>query len=156
MTARNYIDVYETYDRFAEGKKVSEKEWDYTIIPRNAQMMKERYEIDFGRTILPTDQDLVDRLFIAGVAWGWRERLMWMLLSWFACDVTLHLVMGFAINEVYIMTAGWAFIIPLSIGFMARGLRPRPLSWLRLLVGALTAYLWLYNGGQLVYYLLTL
>ena len=64
--------------------------------------------------------------------------------------------MGFAINEVYIMTAGWAFIIPLSIGFMARGLRPRPLSWLRLLVGALTAYLWLYNGGQLVYYLLTL
>ncbi len=67
MTARNYIDVYETYDRFAEGKKVSEKEWDYTIIPRNAQMMKERYEIDFGRTILPTDQDLVDRLFIAGV-----------------------------------------------------------------------------------------
>lgn len=67
MTARNYIDVYETYDRFAEGKKVSEKEWDYTIIPHNAQMMKERYEIDFGRTILPTDQDLVDRLFIAGV-----------------------------------------------------------------------------------------
>ena len=52
--------------------------------------------------------------------------------------------------------AGWAFIIPLSIGFMARSLRPRPLSWLRLLVGALTAYLWLYNGGQLVYYLLTL
>ena len=95
-------------------------------------------------------------LFIAGVIWGRRERLMWMLLSWFACDVTLHLVMGFAINEVYIMTAGWAFIIPLSIGFMARGLRPRPLSWLRLLVGALTAYLWLYNGGQLVYYLLTL
>ena len=67
MTARRYVDVFESYNRFMEGNKVSEKEWDYTIIPRNAQMMKERYEIDFGRTILPTDQDLVDRLFIAGV-----------------------------------------------------------------------------------------
>ena len=67
-------------------------------------------------------------------------------------DTSMSLVMGPS-------PAGcplWAFIIPLSIGFMARGLRPRPLSWLRLLVGALTAYLWLYNGGQLVYYLLTL
>ncbi len=95
-------------------------------------------------------------LFICGAAWARHERLMWMLLSWFACDVTLHLIMGFAINEVYIMTAGWAFIIPISIGFLAKGLSPRPLSWLRLLVGALTAYLWIYNGGQLAYYLLTL
>ena len=95
-------------------------------------------------------------LFICGVIWAWHERLMWMLLSWFAFDVTLHLIMGFAINEVYIMTAGWAFIIPISIGYLSRGLSPRPLGWLRLLLGVLTVYLWLYNGGQLVYYLLTL
>ncbi len=95
-------------------------------------------------------------LFIYGAISARRERLMWMLLSWFAFDVTLHLIMGFAINEVYIMTAGWAFIIPISIGYLYKSLSPRPLSWLRLLMGFLTVYLWLYNGGQLVYYLLTL
>ena len=67
MVARKYIDVFEAYDRFANGRKVSEKEWDYAIIPQNSRMMKERYELDFGDSIVPMDQDMVDRLFIAGV-----------------------------------------------------------------------------------------
>lgn len=67
MVARRYLDVFETYDRFAEGKKVTEQEWDYEIIPNNATLMKKRYEIDFGDSIIPMDQDLVDRLFLAGV-----------------------------------------------------------------------------------------
>jgi methylamine--corrinoid protein Co-methyltransferase len=67
MTARRYVDVFESYNRFMEGNKVSEKEWDYDIIPTIASKMKKRYELDFGSTIIPEDQDLVDRLFVAGV-----------------------------------------------------------------------------------------
>lgn len=67
MVARKYVNVFEAYDRFTHGNRVTEAEWDYTIIPENAKMMKERYELDFGDSILPTDEDLIDRLFIAGV-----------------------------------------------------------------------------------------
>jgi len=67
MVARRYLDIFETYDRFIEGEYVSEDKWDREIIPHNASMMKERYDLDFGKKIIPEDQDMVDRLFVAGV-----------------------------------------------------------------------------------------
>lgn len=67
MTARRYVDVFESYNRFIEGEKVSESDWDYGIIPLNASTMKKRYELDFGNNIIPEDQDMVDRLFVAGI-----------------------------------------------------------------------------------------
>ena len=79
-----------------------------------------------------------------------------MLLAWFACDVTLHLILGFGITEVYIMTAGWAFIIPIACGYLLKGLSHKPRRLLRGLLLVLTIYLWIYNGGQTAYYLLNL
>lgn len=67
MVARRCLDVFETYDRFANGRKIPENVWDYDILPHNAKMMKDRYELDFGKEIIPTDPDLIDRLFLAGV-----------------------------------------------------------------------------------------
>ncbi len=67
MTANRYVDVFETYNRFLSGEKVQEKDWDYKIIPYKASLMKKRYDIDFGGNIVPEDQDLIDRLFLAGV-----------------------------------------------------------------------------------------
>ena len=67
MVARKCLNVYGTYDRFVQGQRVPEKEWDYQIIPRNAHIMKERYDISFGDEFIPEDADLADRLFIAGV-----------------------------------------------------------------------------------------
>ena len=46
---------------------MSESDWDYHVIPGNAAMMKERYDINFGKDIVPDDPDLSDRLFLAGV-----------------------------------------------------------------------------------------
>ena len=77
-----------------------------------------------------------------------------MLLAWFACDITLHLILGFGITEVYIMTAGWAFIIPIAYGFLLKKLSMKWQKSLRVALILLTAYLWIYNGGQTVYYLL--
>lgn len=67
MTAKRYVDIFETYDRFNTGERVSEEDWDYGIIPKTSREMKERYDIDFDGVIIPEDQDMIDRLFVAGV-----------------------------------------------------------------------------------------
>ena len=67
MTAQKAISVFEAHDRFQNGKKVREDVWDYTTIPNNATMLKEKYELKFGSEIIPEDKDTVNRLFAAGV-----------------------------------------------------------------------------------------
>ena len=67
MTAKRYIDIYEAYDRFYDGERIREDQWDYSIVPVNASQMKEKYDISFGPDIIPTDEDLCERLFLAGV-----------------------------------------------------------------------------------------
>ncbi len=67
MTAKRYVNIFEAYDRFYEGERVREDLWDYTIVPNNATQMKEKYNISFDSDIIPTDDDLIDRLFLAGV-----------------------------------------------------------------------------------------
>jgi methylamine--corrinoid protein Co-methyltransferase len=61
------LDVYETYNRSISGEKVSERDWDYKIIPQNAAKMKEKYNIKFSGEIIPTDSELIDNLFQAGL-----------------------------------------------------------------------------------------
>ena len=94
-------------------------------------------------------------LFIVGIVFSYKQRFFKMLLAWFACDLTLHLILGFAVTEVYIMTSGWAFIIPISYGYLLKRL---PMKWLKLTRVALimlTIYLWIYNAGQTFYYLMS-
>ena len=93
-------------------------------------------------------------LFLLSSLIACRERFFAMLLAWFAFDVTLHIIMGFGINEVYIMTAGWAFIVPIALGYTMRALAYGPRRVMRILLVALTLWLWIYNGGQIAMYLL--
>lgn len=67
MVIKKALDIYDTYDRFHNGKRVREDSWDYVIIPTNASIMKEKYDIKFSEDIVPDDDDLCDRLFSAGV-----------------------------------------------------------------------------------------
>ena len=99
-------------------------------------------------------EGLIVGLFVCGIFSGIRSKFMQMLLTWFVCDVTLHLIMGFGIGEVYIMTSGWIFIIPVAIAFIIKSLQDRPKTMLRGLLVVLTGYLWLYNGIQIANYLL--
>ncbi len=66
MTSRP-ISIYDAYERFLKGKKVAESEWDYVTIPTNATALKEKYNIKFGKEIIPEDKDLKNRLFQAGM-----------------------------------------------------------------------------------------
>ena len=94
-------------------------------------------------------------LFIVGIVFSYKQRFFKMLLAWFACDLTLHLILGFAVTEVYIMTSGWAFIIPISYGYLLKRLSMKWLKLMRVALIMLTIYLWIYNAGQTVYYLMS-
>ena len=94
-------------------------------------------------------------LFIVGIVFSYKQRFFKMLLAWFACDLTLHLILGFAVTEVYIMTSGWAFIIPISYGYLLKQLSMKWLKLARVALIMLTIYLWIYNAGQTFYYLMS-
>lgn len=94
-------------------------------------------------------------LFIVGIVFSYKQRFFKMLLAWFACDLTLHLILGFAVTEVYIMTSGWAFIIPISYGYLLKQLSMKWLKLTRVALIMLTIYLWIYNAGQTFYYLMS-
>ena len=92
-------------------------------------------------------------LFAAGVWYGRRSRFLWMLLSCLAFDMVLHLGLGFGINEVYIMTAHWAFIIPIAIGFLLHHVKGLHHFFLHILIALLTLWLWIWNGWLIVNHL---
>ena len=98
-------------------------------------------------------------LFLTGIWFGRRERFLWLFLSFFAYDMLLHMGLGFGINEVYIMSAHWLFVMPLSIGYLLRPSsslnRQTSVSLItRLLILAITLWLWGYNVTLVASYLL--
>lgn len=94
-------------------------------------------------------------LFVAGIWCGRRSRFLWMCLTGFAFDMALHMGLGFGINEVYIMSAHWTFVIPIAMAFLLRAVPSgRCGTALRITVTLLTAFLMVYNLVLLVKYLL--
>ena len=96
---------------------------------------------------------LVALLFAAGIWASRRSRFFWMAFSWFAFDMFVHIILGFGINEVYIMTAQWAFIIPLAMAYLLRSAHGRMGVAVRAVTIMLTLWLWVYNGSLIVGYL---
>lgn len=93
-------------------------------------------------------------LFAAGLWMGRRSKFLWMTGAWVVFDAFIHLGLGFGLNEVYIMTAHWAFIIPIAIGYLLKGLNTKNQSHLRLIVMVLAVFLFFYNGLLIAQYLL--
>ena len=78
---------------------------------------------------------------------------MWLAVTIMAFNVLLHVGIGFAANECYIMAAHWLFTMPLVIGSLFIVLR-RPLSSLVfVLVVALDVWLLCWNAPLLYRYL---
>lgn len=97
---------------------------------------------------------VVEALLVVLLAVGaWtarREKFFLMVLAWFGFDMLMHMGFGFGLNEVYIMTAHWAFIIPIASGYILR----RSNSMVpRVLVAALAVWLWAYNAAIVIGYL---
>jgi hypothetical protein len=99
-------------------------------------------------------------LFVAGIWFGRKSRFLWLCLSCLAIDLGIHLVLGFGINEVFIMAPHFLFILPIATAYLLKekrrdGVRRKGALAIRLAVTALTAYLFTYNGILLTYFLLT-
>lgn len=88
-----------------------------------------------------------------GIWCGRRSRFLWLALSYFGFDMFIHLVLGFGINEIFIMAPHWLFVVPLSMAFAFKGAKRNQHKVLQLSVLALTAYLWVYNGWLLIDFL---
>lgn len=92
-------------------------------------------------------------LLMAGLWMGRKSPFLWLTASWVACDAFIHLVMGFGLNEVYIMAAHWAFIIPIAIGYVLKHGKGSFTKYLRPLVVIITIFLFFYNSTLIFNYL---
>ena len=92
-------------------------------------------------------------LFLLGTWLGRKERYVWLLMSILTFNLVLHVLLGFAINEVYIMAAHWLFVLPLTMAWLLKENH----RWVHLVVlvmiAAITIYLLLYHGYWLHHYL---
>ena len=103
-------------------------------------------------------EGLIICLFLAGLVVGIRDKFMLMVLSWISVETGLHFVLGFGLNEVYIMGCHWLFIIPIAISFLFQRFneKNKASKIVRLLVGILTSYMAVYNIVLITKYMLTL
>ena len=95
---------------------------------------------------------LILLLVAAGLWCGRKSRFLWLCLSCFATDMFIHIILGFGINEIYIMTPHWAYLLPVAVAFLFQSVSSR---WLRVVVLLLTLYLFIYNGYLLTDFLLS-
>ena len=88
-----------------------------------------------------------------GIWCGRRSRFLWLAQSFFGFDMGIHLVLGFGINEIFIMAPHWLFVLPLAVAYAFHATKGCQHKILQLSVLALTCYLWVYNGWLLIDFL---
>jgi len=92
-------------------------------------------------------------LFVVSLLCGIRQRMLWLCLSWLGVDIFLHIILGFGLNEAYIMGTHWMFIIPIAIAFMFKRLSAKPALVLRWGIVALALYLYVYNARLVFHFM---
>ena len=97
-------------------------------------------------------EGLILLLAVAGIWFGRKSRFLWLCLSCMAFDMFIHVGLGFGLNEVFIMTPHYMFVLPIATAFLFRGIQAH---WLRISVIVLMLYLFIYNGYLLTDFLLS-
>ena len=92
-------------------------------------------------------------LFVWGLWLGRKQRCGWILSVILLYTTILHFVLGFGLNEVYIMACHWVYVIPIGIGYLYRHLPSRAQWTIFGFMLVITLYLWLYHGYLLYHYL---
>lgn len=98
-------------------------------------------------------ETLLVLLFVAGVWMGRHSRFLWLCLACFAVDMSLHLGLGFGINEMAIMSAHYLWVLPIAMAYMLKRLSERYRHRLTMLLALLALYLMAWNGILIVEYL---
>lgn len=87
-------------------------------------------------------------LFLCGVWCGRRQRLLWITVSMFLFDMLLHVGLQFANADAYIMTAHWAFVIPVAVACLLKTTSrrfPRVYAAVQCTVLFLCLFQWVHN-----------
>ena len=95
---------------------------------------------------------LILLLALAGIWVGRKRRFLWLCLSSFGFDMFIHLILGFGLNEIFIMAPHFMFVLPIATAYLFKSVN---WQWLRLAVVFLTIYLLVYNGYLLTDFLLS-
>lgn len=123
MAFREKIGVFETYERMCTGPRVSEKEWDEVLTFKTAHAIKEKYKLQFDRSkIVPTDDDLIDRLYHAGLE---------MLVTQGIYNMDTGRVCKYTEDEILMAVAAAPSVITLGEGKDSRQLAGRKFDDLR-------------------------
>ena len=77
-----------------------------------------------------------------------------MVLAGVSFDAFIHLGLGFGLNEVYIMSGHWIFIIPIAIACLFRRAQGMWLVFLRSMILVMACFLFAYNITLLTDYFL--
>ena len=99
-----------------------------------------------------TAEGLIILLLVGGIWMGRKSKFLWLVMSYFALDMLLHIGLGFGITEVYIMTAHWIYAIPIAIGYLIKNAPKRYRRYVSCAVLVLGIYLLIYNGYLLIGY----
>lgn len=96
-------------------------------------------------------EGLVLLLFLAGIWYGRRSRFLWLAMSFFGFDMVIHFILGFGLNEVYIMSPHWLMVLPIAMAYV---LLHKSQRWLRYGTTILAIYLLIYNSWLYISYLI--
>ncbi len=110
--------------------------------------------VHYRWTINYVAEGLLVLLFVVGLWVGRRNKLLLMALAFAAMDWILHVGLGFGLNEVYIMTAHWAYVLPLGLAALLLTATGRKRTLLRITIGSLTLWLYAWNLYSTIDYLL--
>lgn len=83
--------------------------------------------VDYQNVLCPAIELCLIAIMAIGLWIGRHHKLCLLLISWLALDAVMHVGFGFALNEVYIMAAHWAFALPILAAYAIQRSR-----WFRL------------------------
>ena len=64
-------------------------------------------------------------LFLIGAWMGRKKIFLWTSMSFFLMDMSLHMGLGFGINEIYIMSAHYLFVLPIGMAYLFKAIETR-------------------------------
>lgn len=63
--------------------------------------------------------------FVIGVWMGRKSFFLWTSMSFLLMDMLLHMGLGFGINEIYIMSAHYLFVLPIGMAYLFKTIENR-------------------------------
>lgn len=63
--------------------------------------------------------------FLVGLWMGRKKLFLWSALSFLLMDMVLHMGLGFGINEIYIMSAHYLFVLPIAMAYLFKAVEQK-------------------------------